>query len=157
MRVALKFVAAGAVAVMMAVVALTAGGSQNIPTASAATTDYFLKIDGVEGEVVIESFSWGITSPRDSASGQSTGRRQYQPLIIRKRINKATPLLFRISNDGKAGAMKSLTLTKPASDGKAGYTVTFFDVFITSFAHTGDAGGGPIENVSFTYQKIEMK
>lgn len=60
--------------------------------AQAAQSDYFLKIEGIEGEVEVSSWSFGacnagvcsssnavhtIVSPRDPASGQATGKRQH--------------------------------------------------------------------------------
>lgn len=151
MRTALKLFAAGSVALLIAVVSMSYSiGTGNVPSVSAAS-DYFLKLDGVADTIEINSWSWGATNtaPRDSASGQSTGKRQYQPIIIRKRIDKATPLLFKASNDGKR--YKTVTLTRGS------YTVTFFDVFVTGFQHEGVAGSEPTESVTFTYQKIEMK
>jgi type VI protein secretion system component Hcp len=58
------------------------------------------------GEIDVLSWSWGesnaprdaasgqATGRRDAASGQATGRRTYEPIVIRKRIDKATPMLF---------------------------------------------------------------
>ncbi len=43
-------------------------------------------------------FQNGVVAPRDAASGLPTGRRQYEPIIIRKRIDKSTPLLARVSS-----------------------------------------------------------
>lgn len=77
----------------------TAAAMAFAPAAMAAT-DYFLKIEGVEGESVTEvevlSWSWGVSnagsmsgssgsgavaSPRDAASGLATGRRQHHPPV----------------------------------------------------------------------------
>ena len=57
-----------------------------------AASDYYLKIEGVEGEaaapIAIESWSWGQsnthahheTKPRDAASGLATGKRAHKPM-----------------------------------------------------------------------------
>ncbi len=57
-----------------------------------AASDYYLKIEGVEGEaaapIAIESWSWGEsnmsthreTKPRDTASGLATGKRAHKPM-----------------------------------------------------------------------------
>lgn len=156
MKTSFKLLAAGAIAVLVGVVSFSASVS-DAPTVSAASSDYFLKIEGIDGEIAIESFSWGVSSPRDAASGQATGKRQYQPLIIRKQVDKASPLLFRLINDGKGNNIKRVTLGRPPSDGKAGYTVVFDDVNITLFQEQGDLGSSPIENLSFVYQKVELK
>jgi hypothetical protein len=37
----------------------------------------------------------GIVSPRDSASGLPTGKRQHKPIVITKELDKSSPLLFQ--------------------------------------------------------------
>jgi type VI secretion system Hcp family effector len=157
MKTLLKFAASVAAAALIAVASLGAGtGSQDVPSASAASSDYFLKIEGIEGEIEVQSFSWGVSSPRDVATGQSSGKRQYQPLIIRKRIDKSTPLLFRMSGDSKQ-YIGTVTIVKRATEGTPEYKVTFQDVFISSFMHEGATGEPVSESVSFNYSKIEFK
>ena len=75
-------------------------------TASLAASDYYLKIEGVEGEsasrspetIELQSWSFGasnpaIVSPRDTASGMATGKRQHNPVTITKPVEPSTPLL----------------------------------------------------------------
>jgi len=125
-----------------------------IPIAHAATADYFLKIDGVSGDIQIESFSWGVSRPRDVATGQSSGRRQYQPLIIRKEYDKTSPILYRMAADGKP--IKTATLVLMGADGTQG-KVVFQDLSIMSFEQKGDMGSPPADSVSFTYQKVTFQ
>jgi type VI secretion system secreted protein Hcp len=72
---------------------------------AAETVHLFLKINGSEvqgegppgaGGTPIECFAFevGVISPRDQV-GKQTGRRQYQPLTIRKRIDRTSPLLAK--------------------------------------------------------------
>lgn len=120
-------------------------------TASAAA---YIKIDGIPGEAAEKSHQgWievdsqinlEVKSPRDAASGQASGRRQYQPLIIRKRIDKASPLL------AKAMAGKQLIGQIVVSNQATRYTLS--EVMVSSIT---TASG--VETVSFTYQKIEMQ
>lgn len=139
----------------LGVLAATQSPAAEPALAQSAQSDYFLKIDGVDGEVAIESFSWGVTTPRDAASGQATGKRQYQPLIIRKRVDKATPLLFRVANETKQ-YIGTVTIVKRGEGAASSYVATFQNVQISSFLHEGSSGT-PAETVHFTYQKIEMK
>ena len=46
--------------------------------------------------VIVEAGA-GKIGVRDSASGQSTGRRQYSPIIIRKSTDIASPMLMGLS------------------------------------------------------------
>jgi type VI secretion system secreted protein Hcp len=51
--------------------------------------------DGRDGSIDCVYFDSGVKSPRDSASGQATGKRQHSPITIRKRIDTATPLIAK--------------------------------------------------------------
>jgi len=60
-----------------------------------------------------------IVAPRDVASGQSTGKRQYQPVIIRKKIDKASPLLRKLGAltvDADCDGIKGTVEFKDAAD-----------------------------------------
>jgi type VI secretion system Hcp family effector len=152
----LKFLAAASAAALVTVLSISYSvGTHHVSSASAAQSDYLLELDGVKDTIEVNSFQWGIISPRDQASGQSTGRRQYQPVIIRKRIDKASPLLAKAADNSTH--YKKATLTIPSSDGTQTFTVTFQDVLISGFQEQSDAGSPPVETVSFTFQKIEMK
>src|SRR6185503_16877040 len=50
---------------------------------------------GREGSIECVYYEQGVITARESGSGLATGRRQYQPLLIRKRIDKSTPLLMK--------------------------------------------------------------
>lgn len=41
------------------------------------------------------SFESSVITAREAGSGLATGRRQYQPIVIRKRIDKGSPLLIK--------------------------------------------------------------
>lgn len=68
---------------------LIAIGSIFAASAAFAASDYFLKIEGIEGEasatIDVLSWSWGasnaVASPRDAASGLATGRRDSGPRV----------------------------------------------------------------------------
>jgi type VI protein secretion system component Hcp len=48
-------------------------------------------IDGV----VLHGFSYGVQAPYDSSSGQATGKRQHQPIVITKTTGEASPLFWQ--------------------------------------------------------------
>jgi type VI secretion system secreted protein Hcp len=48
---------------------------------------------GLEGSIDVTYFQQKGTSPRDAGSGLPTGRRQYNPIVFRKRLDKASPKL----------------------------------------------------------------
>jgi type VI secretion system secreted protein Hcp len=74
----------------------------------AETVHLYLKANGadVQGESTQTSLGrensieclyleHGVVTARESGSGMATGRRQYKPLIIRKRIDKSSPLIAK--------------------------------------------------------------
>src|SRR5437764_13583259 len=51
---------------------------------------------GREGFIAVYAVNHEIISPRDAASGLPTGKRQHKPFVIRKEIDKSSPLLFKV-------------------------------------------------------------
>ena len=50
---------------------------------------------GREGSIECVYYEQAVKTARESGSALATGRRQYEPLLIRKRIDKSTPLLAK--------------------------------------------------------------
>lgn len=44
---------------------------------------------------MVIAVSHEVLSPRDSASGQATGKRQHKPFVITKELDKSSPLLYK--------------------------------------------------------------
>lgn len=74
----------------------------------AQTVHLKLMINGndIMGESTIESmdraetiecnsFEWGVEAPHEKSTGRRTGHRQHKQVVITKRIDKSTPLLFK--------------------------------------------------------------
>lgn len=112
-------------------------------TASLAASDYYLKIEGVDGEatrskpqtIELQSWSFGasnsaVVSPRDTASGLATGKRQHNPMTISKPLEPSTPLLRESPTKVSAAApatgavadVQTVTFSvpEPANDSTAG-------------------------------------
>jgi type VI secretion system secreted protein Hcp len=50
---------------------------------------------GRENSIECVYFEQKVNTAREAGSGMATGRRTYEPLVIRKRIDKSTPLLYK--------------------------------------------------------------
>jgi type VI secretion system secreted protein Hcp len=50
---------------------------------------------GRENSILVHSFDNEILVPQDPATGQVTGKRQHDPIVILKEIDKSSPLLWR--------------------------------------------------------------
>ena len=90
-----------------------------------------------------------VTAPRDMATGMASGKRMHKPFTITKEIDKASPMLAQACASGEHLAEVDVQLS---SGGK--YTLT--DVMVSS-VQKSSGGDRPMETISFTYQKIEMK
>jgi type VI secretion system secreted protein Hcp len=150
-----------------------------LPSADAAQVDYYLKIEGVDGEatddrhkgqIEIQSFSWGVSNPstvgpgsagsgagRESPTLQSTGQTaSFYNLNIMKRLDKSTPMLFLKAASGEHIPEVVLTGQLSGENPSAFYTITMSDVIISSFWQPTPEGQPPMESVSFNFAKIEI-
>jgi type VI secretion system secreted protein Hcp len=134
-----------------------------IPSADAAAVDYFLKVDGIDGEstnsrhggeIEIESFSWGATQSGTSTGGGGAGKVIFQDIHFTKILDKASPKLMLATATGEH--IKEVVLTGEVS-GKKGQKfleIKMEDVIISSFQQGGSAGDYPTESISMNFSKI---
>ncbi|MBM3845196.1 MAG: type VI secretion system tube protein Hcp [Verrucomicrobia bacterium] len=120
---------------------------------------------GREGLPKLLAYSHEITSPRDPASGQATGRRQHEPFRIVKHVNRASPGL--LATMARNESLKSVTIDIWAIDRFGAerkiITYTLKNAQIVSLrswmpnkSDTSAAGYPPAEEVAFVYEKIEV-
>lgn len=132
--------------------------------------DYFLKLDGIEGEstdskhakeIDVDSWSWGESQPGSPSSGGGggAGKVSMQDLYFVARFSKASPKLMLACATGKH--IKSARLAaRRAGPGQLDYlTFTLLDVLVTSYQTGGSEGSGlvPVDQVSLAFAKIEVE
>lgn len=144
----------------------------------AETVHLFLKSNGVEikGDSTqvsegrkdsIECLSYvqeAITA-REGGSALATGRRQYQPLVIRKRIDKASPLLAKaLCENQEIEATFKFYRPRQVGDGTTEnfYNVTIKKGRLASLKQVSpdclmpaQSSEPPTEEVSFVFHSIE--
>jgi type VI secretion system secreted protein Hcp len=133
-----------------------------------AAVDFFLKIDGIEGEsqdakhkgsIDIESWSWGCANLGTMAAGGGggAGKVSMHDFTFSMPINKATPKLIQCCAGGDHIGKAVLTCRKAGGDQKEYLKITFSDVLVSSY-HTGAASGSPIphESISLNFSKVEF-
>ena len=136
----------------------------SIPEAQAAQSDYYLKIDTIEGESMaqghekemqLNSWSFGASNPTSVGSGgMSAGKVNFQDLSVMKSIDKATPMLFLACASGNHIPKATLSVVRPSASKPTVYmTYTFTDIKVTSCKQSADP---LMESISFSYAKIEM-
>ncbi len=134
-----------------------------------ASADYYLKLDGIEGEcevkgfekqIQIESWSFGVTNSGSAGlgTGLGTGKAQLQDFHFTVYNGKASPQLFLACCKGNHIKEAILTCRKTGGDGRpyTYYRVIFNDVVISSFQTGGSNGSNvlPLEQISFNFTKI---
>jgi len=135
-----------------------------------ATTDYFLKIEGVEGEsqdakhkgeIDIDSWSWGETQSGGSGTGGGggAGKVVMQDFHFVTKVSKASPELFLACASGQHLSKALLTCRKAGKDQQEFLHVTLTDVQVSSFRTGGAEAGGlvPTDQFSLNFAKIEYQ
>ena len=119
---------------------------------------------GRENSIECVYFEQGVITARESGSGMATGRRQYQPLMIRKRIDKSTPLIAKaLCNNEKIQAKFKFFRPSPTGDGTTQqfYTVELENGRVATqklvnpdVIVPATATEPPLEEVSFVFHTI---
>ena len=134
-----------------------------------AAVDYFLKIDGIQGEskadkhkdeIDVQSFSWGATQSGSFAAGGGggAGKVSMQDFHFTMPHNKASPALFLACAQGDHIKNAILTCRKAGKEQQEYLKVTMSDILVSSF-QTGGRGGDvvPTDQISLNFAKIEVE
>ena len=132
--------------------------------------DYFLKIDGIDGEskdskhtgeIDLESFSWGETQTGSHGfgGGGGAGKVQMQDFHFVMKANKASPKLFLACAEGEHIKKAVLTCRKAGKEQQEFLKVTMSDLLVSSFQTSGSSHGDevPTDQVSLNFSKIEFE
>ena len=135
-----------------------------------AAVDYFLKLDGIDGEsaddkhkgeIDVASWSWGATQSgtMSGGGGGGAGKVSMQDFHFVMTVNKASPKLMLACASGQHIAKAVLTCRKAGTDQQEYLKITFSDLLISSY-QTGGSGSSsvvPSDQISLNYAKIEME
>ena len=135
-----------------------------------AAVDYFLKIDGIEGEsadhkhkgeIDIDSWSWGEhqSGTHGAGGGGGAGKVSMGDFHFVMRVNKASPKLMLACADGEHIKKAVLTCRKAGKEQQEFLKITMSDLLISSY-QTGGSGHAdiiPQEQISLNYSKIEFE
>ena len=135
-----------------------------------AAVDFFLKIDGIDGEstdrdhkgeIDVLSFSWGeiLQISRGSGGGTGAGKVDIQDIHITKFTDKSSPVLFLSCASGKhiPTAVLSGRNNRTGASGAQFYKITLSDCIISSYQSGGSSGDAvPGDQFSINFAKIEF-
>jgi len=134
-----------------------------------AASDYFLKLDGVDGEstdqshqggIAIDSWSFGASNPTSVGSGGlSAGKVQFQDFHFTKTLDKASPILFQKLATGEHIKGATFQVCRTSADGSSQcyLTITLSDVMVSSYQTGSEGGSAPIDQFSLNFSKIEFE
>ena len=128
--------------------------------------DYFLKLDGIQGEsqdkthkneIEIESFSWGATQTGTAShgGGMGAGRVSVQDFNFMMQVNKASPKLFLACAQGEHIKNAVLTCRKAGKEQQEFLKVSFTDLMVSSYQTGG--GEAPMDAIALNFSKMEME
>jgi len=134
-----------------------------------ALADYFLKIDGIEGEskdskfakaIDVYSYSWGESQAGSAGygGGGGTGKVSMQDLHFVARMNTASPKLMLACCTGQHIGKAQLFCRKAGGEQQEFLTITLSDLLVSGY-QTGGSGGDliPMDNCSLNFSKIEFE
>ncbi len=131
-----------------------------------AAVDYFLKLDGIDGEstakghekwIELESFSWGISNHVTiGAGGAGAGKAVPSDFSLTMPYSKASPQIFLKVVSGQSIPTATVSAAKAGGEQTSDFLKwKMSDVFISSYATEGSTAT-PFEQVSLTFLKIEV-
>ncbi|HET8756939.1 MAG TPA: type VI secretion system tube protein Hcp [Solirubrobacteraceae bacterium] len=132
-----------------------------------AAVDYFLKLDGIEGEsmdakhanwIDVDSWSWGENQPLQPASGggAGAGKVHVRDFSFTTRVSKASPKLFLACASGTHLKEARLVGRKSGKDQGEFLTWTFSDVLVSSYETGGTEQALPMDAVSLNFSKVTV-
>jgi type VI secretion system secreted protein Hcp len=134
-----------------------------------AAVDYFLKIDGIQGEssdskhkneIELESWKWKQTNEgtHEGGGGGGAGKVEMEDFEFVMKVNKASPKLFLACATGDHIKDALLTCRKAGKEQQEYLKIKFSELLISGY-HT-NAGGKenlvPTDTISFNFAKIEF-
>ncbi|MFI5042453.1 MAG: Hcp family type VI secretion system effector [Acidimicrobiales bacterium] len=132
-----------------------------------AAVDYFLKIEGVDGEstdvnhkaeIEVESFSFGLSNT-GSAIGSATGgggagKASFQDFHFTARVSKASPQLFLACASGKHIGTATFTARKAGGEQQPFMKIDLGNVLVSSFQEGGATDNFPTDQCTLNFQKV---
>lgn len=126
--------------------------------------DYFLDIDGIQGEsqdekfknkIQLLSWSWGASNVSSVAGtgGSGAGKVDLSDFSTMTFFDKSTPKFFKSIVKGSHITKGTLSAVKSGADGKPYLKINFSEIFITGLQMSASSEV-PSVSLSFTYNEI---
>jgi type VI secretion system secreted protein Hcp len=135
----------------------------------AGQTDFFLKIDGIDGEsqddkhkgeIHITSFLMAASNAGSGGSNQGSGvgKAKIHDIHITKEVDKSSPNLFINCLTGKHHPKATITARKAGEKPHEYLKITLEEVFLSGYHLTAKKSGAmPVENFSLNFATVEQE
>lgn len=132
-----------------------------MPTA----VEYIMTIEGITTDPIstpFESYSFGAASSGSlsSGSGAGAGKVNFNPFSITRKIDRASPVLFKACVTGQYIKKVTLELRPAIQKGTVPslLVVTLMGVFVVTVREGGNVHGDivPMEEISFEFRSFQM-
>ncbi len=128
--------------------------------------DYYLKLDGIEGEsedanhkteIQVMSWSWGgsQTSSVSGTGGSGAGKVSLSEFTCMTNFDKSTPKAFKSLCAGTHIKTGTMTAIKSGAEGKPYLTVDFTELFVSG-VQLSASSEIPMASLSFSYNTIKI-
>jgi type VI secretion system secreted protein Hcp len=129
--------------------------------------DFFLKINGIEGEshdakhkneIDVLNWTWGEHQLGTAATGggMGAGKVSMQDFQFTMTVSKASPKLLLACANGEHIKDATLVCRKAGKEQQEFMTIKFSDIMVSSF-QTGGHTEVPTDSISLNYSKIEYE
>lgn len=135
-----------------------------------AAVDYFLKIDGIEGEshdakhkneIHVDSFSWSEkqSGTHQMGGGGGAGKVAMGDFHFTMKVNKASPKLMLACANGDHIKEAVLVCRKAGHTAQEFYKITLSEILVSSYQTMGSGHGDlvPHDQITLNYAKIEFE
>jgi len=131
--------------------------------------NYFLKFEpeitgesqqsGVEGQIEILSFSWGVSQSGGYAygTGGTSAKANLQDLSLSFRMCPASPKLMQYCASGKHLDSAVLTCFEAGETPQKYLEITLTDVVVSSYQTGGSGEDKPIDSMSLNFAKVKKE
>ena len=134
-----------------------------------AAVDFFLKIEGIEGEstqkghekeIEIQSWSFGVSNAGSFAGnmGGGSGKASFQDIHVTVPISKASPKLWLACATGEHIKSALLTARKAGKTQQEYLKIKMSDLLVSSYQNGASEGSGvmPTDQISLNFTKFEI-
>jgi type VI secretion system secreted protein Hcp len=135
-----------------------------------AVVDYFLKLEGIDGEsadhkhkgsIDLESWSWGETQTGTASAGGGggAGKVSMQDFHFVMKNNKASPKLMLACANGEHIKKAVLTCRKAGKEQQEFMKVTMTDLLVSSYQTGGSNHGDiiPLDQISLNFSTVKFE